>query len=150
MHAAKDFRCWISGSTFPSPPCLPCWQRFTRLFGVLIHVVTFRSPLRAASKSLEGIVPQMLAVIGLLFGLLTGFLAADIGDHNAQAARAVGAETNALHEVRTLSIAAASDMADIRQALHEFVRSEIQDEWPRMADIRPICQDRGRIRQSSA
>ena len=78
--------------------------------------------------------PQMLAVVGLLFGLLTGFLAADIGEHNAQAARAVGAETNALHEVRTLSVAAASDMSGIRQALHEFVRSEIQDEWPRMAD----------------
>ena len=104
------------------------------LFGVLIHVLTFRSPLRAASKSLEGIVPQMLAVVGLLFGLLTGFLAADIGDHNAQAARAVGAETNALHEVQTLSIASASDMSDIRKALYEFVRSEIHDEWPRMTD----------------
>jgi hypothetical protein len=105
------------------------------LFGVLIHVVTFRSPLRTAAKNLEGIVPQMLAVIGLLFGLLTGFLAADIGDHNTQAARAVGAETNALHEVRTLSIASATDMTGIRDALREYVRSELQDEWPRMSDF---------------
>ena len=118
----------------PVPAIFAALAATYALFGVLIHVLTFRSPLRATSKTLEGIVPQMLAVVGLLFGLLTGFLAADIGDHNARAARAVGAETNALHEVRTLSIAAASDMSDIRRALHEFVLSEIQDEWPRMAD----------------
>jgi hypothetical protein len=116
----------------PVPAMLAILAAVYGLIGVLIHVVTFRSRLRAVSKSLEGIVPQILAVVGLLFGLLTGFLAADIGEHNAQAARAVGAETNALHEVRTLSIVAASDMGDIRQALREFVRSEIQDEWPQM------------------
>jgi hypothetical protein len=119
----------------PVPAMFAVLAAIYALFGVLIHVVTLRSPLRTVSKSFEGIVPQMLAVVGLLFGLLTGFLAADIGEHNAQAARAVGAETNALHEVRTLSAAAASDMSGIRQTLHEFVRSEIHDEWPRMTDF---------------
>jgi hypothetical protein len=36
--------------------------------------------------------------------------------------------------VRTLSIAPASDMTDIRDALRNFILSELQDEWPSMAD----------------
>jgi hypothetical protein len=105
------------------------------LISIVIHLITFRSPLRAASRSLAGIAPPLFGVVGLLFGLLTGFLAADIGDHKNQAAQAVSAETNALYEVRTLSIASASDMAGIRDALREYVRSELQDEWPRMSDF---------------
>jgi hypothetical protein len=105
------------------------------LIGALIHIVTFRSPLRQASNSLAGVAPPLFAVVGVLFGLLTGFLASDINDNNNQAARAVGAETNALYEVRTLSIASASDMANIRDALREYIRSELQDEWPKMSDV---------------
>ncbi len=124
----------------PVPAMFAVLARLTHSSAFVIHVVTFRSS--AASRLRNSLdrncTAPMLAVVGLLFGLLTGFLAADIGDQNAQAARAVGAETNALHEVRTL--AAASDMSDIRDALHEFVRSEIHDEWPRMADFRPSLQ----------
>src|SRR6476659_6324948 len=97
---------------------------------VIIHLVTFRSPLRAACTSLAGIAAPMVGVFGLMFGLLTGFLAAEISDRNSQAENAVSGETNALYEVRTLSIAAVADMASVRDTLREYVRSELRDEWP--------------------
>ncbi|HVG50481.1 MAG TPA: hypothetical protein VM867_02480 [Xanthobacteraceae bacterium] len=105
------------------------------LIGTIIHLVTFRSPLRAASSSLTGVAPQIFAMVGLMFGLLTGFLAADIADRNRQAARAVAAEAHALADIRTLSIASVSDMTSIRAALQEYLRSVIQDEWTRMSEF---------------
>ncbi len=104
------------------------------LVGVVIHMITFRSPLRTASHSLAGIAPPLFGVVGLLFGLLTGFLASALGALHIQAARAVIAEPTALYECRPLSVASISDMTSIRDALREYVRSEIQDEWPQMMD----------------
>ncbi|HVG50457.1 MAG TPA: hypothetical protein VM867_02355 [Xanthobacteraceae bacterium] len=100
---------------------------------VVIHLVTFRSPLRSACASLAGIAAPMVGVFGLMFGLLTGFLAAEISARNSQAENAVSGETNALYEVRTLSVASASEMAGVRDTLREFVRSELRDEWPKMS-----------------
>ncbi len=102
-------------------------------FAAIIHLITFRSPLRSACASLTGIAAPMLGVFGLMFGLLTGFLAAEISARNNQAENAVSGETNALYEVRTLSVASASDMATVRESLRDFVRSELRDEWPKMS-----------------
>jgi len=119
----------------PAPGMFAALAAVYALIGAAIHVITFRSPFRSLSYSLTGVAPPLFGVVGLLFGLLTGFLASDINDNNIQAARAVGAETNALYEVRTLSVASASDMADIRDALREYIRSELQDEWPTMGSF---------------
>jgi hypothetical protein len=101
---------------------------------VLIHVIIFHSPLRGACTSLAGIAAPMVGVFGLMFGLLTGFLAAEISARNSQAESAVSSETNALYEVRTLSIASATDLANIRDRLRDYVRSELRDEWPKMSE----------------
>jgi hypothetical protein len=70
--------------------------------------------------------------VAILFGLLTGFLANDVGDRNRQAVRAVQTEAGELRNIHALSIASASDMASIRVALRAFVTSEVQEEWPAM------------------
>ncbi|WP_371423754.1 hypothetical protein [Tardiphaga sp.] len=80
----------------------------------------------------DGIVAPFFSSVAILFGLLTGFLANDVGDRNRQAVRAVQTEAGELRNIHALSIASASDMTSIRVALKAFVTSEVQEEWPAM------------------
>lgn len=80
----------------------------------------------------EGVVAPFLGAVAILFALLTGFLAGDIGDRNRQASRAVQAEVSELRNVFTLSVAAATDMAAIRAAWTAYVKADIADDWPAM------------------
>jgi hypothetical protein len=95
------------------------------LFGLVFH-----SRLGAPTKSLNGLVAPFFSSVAVLFSLLTGFLANDVGDRNRQAARAVQTESGELRNVATLSVASASDMAEIRIALKAYVRSVVYEEWP--------------------
>jgi hypothetical protein len=97
---------------------------------ILLVVLTFRSPLSSPVKSLGGLVAPFFSSVALLFGLLTGFLANDIGDRNRQAVRAVQTEAGELRNVYTLSVASATDMGAIRTSLKAYVESTIHDEWP--------------------
>jgi hypothetical protein len=108
---------------------------FYGLTAALIYWLTFHGPRHQAIQSLAGIVPPFIGVVGILFGLLTGFLANDIGDRNKQAARAVLSEANALHDAFTLSIASYSDMTTIRTALRNYTQSALQEEWPQIYEM---------------
>lgn len=105
------------------------------LFAFLLYWITYRTRLRPAIHSLTGIVPPFIGTIGILFGLLTGFLANDIADRNRQAGRAVLVEANALHDAYTLSLASYSDMSTIRTSLRDYARSALREEWPHITDI---------------
>jgi hypothetical protein len=83
-------------------------------------------------KTLHGIVAPFFSSVAILFALLTGFLANDIGDRNRQAVRAVQTEAGEIRNVYALSVASASDMSQIRVALKTYVTSEVQEEWPAM------------------
>ena len=95
------------------------------LVGLACH-----SRLGAPIRSVGGLVAPFFGSVALLFGLLTGFLASDVGDRNRQAVRAVQTEAGELRNIYTLSVASASDMAEIRVALKAYVNSEVHDEWP--------------------
>jgi hypothetical protein len=100
----------------------------------LISWLCFRSPLRGRIATLVGVVAPFFGAAGILFALLTGFLASDVGDRNRQAWRAVHGESSAAASLYTLSIASVSDMAAIRADLRDYLQSVIKDEWPHMAE----------------
>jgi hypothetical protein len=101
--------------------------------GLLFYWLVFYSPLRQPIQSCGGIVAPYFGAIAILFALLTGFLAADIGDRNRQAARALQSEAEALTSMYALSIAAVSDMAPVRNAVRDYAASVRDDEWPLIA-----------------
>jgi hypothetical protein len=105
------------------------------LIAFLIYWTAFRARWHTAIHTFEGIVPTFIGAIGILFGLLTGFLANDVADRNRQATQAVLSEANALQDAFTLSRASASDMPGIRTALRQYAQSALHDEWPHIADI---------------
>lgn len=102
--------------------------------GMAIAWAVFGQPFRPRVQALDGVVPPFIGAIGVLFALLTGFLAGDIADRNRQATRAVEAEVGELRNVHTLSVASASDMHSIRAAWMAYVKAVIDDDWPAMLD----------------
>lgn len=118
---------------------LPAGGLFATLFVIyfgmaaLLAIVVFASPLKRPVQTLAGIVAPFFSAVAVLFSLLTGFLANDIGDRSRLASRALQAEASELRNVYTLSIASVSDMADIRRALKGYINSVIADDWPALS-----------------
>jgi heme A synthase len=102
------------------------------LAAFIICWISQRTPLRGKVQSLSGVVAPFFGSVGILFGLLTGFLASDISDRNRQASRVMLAESDGLHATQTLSIASVGDMAAIREALRAYAQSILKDEWEHM------------------
>jgi len=92
----------------------------------------FGRPAGPALRRFEGVVAPFFGAVSVLFALLTGFLASDVGDRNRQAARAVQTEAGELRNVFALSVASAADMRAIRAAWTAYVKAIMADDWPAM------------------
>jgi len=104
---------------------------------LILVFIAFRSPLRRRVQTLNGIVAPFFSSVAILFGLLTGFLASDVGERGRHAVRAMQAEASEIRNVYALSVAATSDMTDIRTALKVYVNSVLTEEWPLMMQDQP-------------
>lgn len=119
---------------------LPTFGIFATLallyYGAALTLVglIFHSPLRQHVQKLNGVVAPFFSSVAILFALLTGFLANDVGDRNRHAVRAVQTEAGEIRNVYALSVAAVTDMTDIRLALKVYVTSVLKDEWPAMLE----------------
>ena len=82
---------WLS---FPAAALFGVLIVFYALTGALISWLCVRSPLRATILTMAGVVAPFFGAVSVLFALLTGFLASDVGDRNRQAWRAVHAESS--------------------------------------------------------
>lgn len=102
----------------------------------LLAWTAFRSPASRIVGHWTGLVAPFFTSVAVLFALLTGFLASDISDRNRQAFRATQVEASELRNIYTLSIASASDMQMIRNALKSYIASVVSDEWPAMGEAR--------------
>jgi len=85
----------------------------------------------------KAVSPGMLPPLGLVFGLLVGFLAAQVWGDSDRARLAVNREASAL---RTVTLLAASFPGESETRIHALVRRHIEDavklEWPAMAQHR--------------
>jgi hypothetical protein len=124
-------RAWLDLSAFGIFSTL-CVLYFGSALGLAL--LTFRSPLSGRIKTLNGVVAPFFSAVAILFGLLSGFLASDVGDRNRQALRAVQTEAGELNNIYTLSVASVTDMHEIRIALKEYARAAAHDEWRTMLE----------------
>src|SRR5215510_584956 len=85
----------------------------------------------------KAVSPGMLPPLGLVFGLLVGFLAAQVWGDSDRARMAVNREASAL---RTVTLLAATFPGESEARIHALLRRHIEDavqlEWPAMTQRR--------------
>ena len=92
-----------------------------------------RSRWAAWTRSLGGVVPPFINIIGVLFGLTLAFLANDTWSAHDRALKSVYREADALHGLMTLSRTLPDDLGGrLRDALGRYARASA-DEWPLLA-----------------
>jgi hypothetical protein len=84
-------------------------------------------------SSLGPLSPGLLPPMGLIFGLLVGFLVADVLDDHGQAVDAVSQEASALRDADLLSAAFPAQQGEVRALLRDQIDHYATDEWPLMS-----------------
>lgn len=117
----------------PEPATLAILAAFITTTGALVVWLGIGRLWRVRTVRFGGIVAPFFSSIAILFALLTGFLASDVGQRNRIANQAVWNEAAAAARIQALSLAARSDMAQTRTLLRSYLQSVVTDEWPLMA-----------------
>ncbi|MFM0322793.1 bestrophin-like domain [Caballeronia glebae] len=119
---------------------LPLWQMTLVVFGATgaagaaVHFVTGRLAAGAHRRSFTALSPGLLSPIGIIFGLLIAFTAAQVWNDTARANNAVDAEAGALRSVVVLSAVFPEDaQMQLRKLVREYIEYTVGTEWPMMA-----------------
>ena len=98
-----------------------------------IHWLIQHSPWAIWTRSLQGVVPPFINIIGVLFGLTLAFLANDTWSAHDRAMGAVYREADALHSLHTLAHRLdAAGQARLQQAVQDYAQASAA-EWPELA-----------------
>jgi len=102
----------------------------------LIHWVMQRSPWVQWVRSLHGVAPPFINIIGVLFGLTLAFLANDTWNAHDRAMNAVYKEADALRSLITLSTHLDEPLqSSVHEALADYAQANAA-EWPLLAQRR--------------
>jgi Protein of unknown function (DUF4239) len=86
------------------------------------------------ASAFKALSPGMLPPMGLIFGLLVGFLAAQLWSTASEARNAVDTEASALRSVSLLASAFPGEReAHLNALVRQHIQHAVADEWPAMA-----------------
>jgi hypothetical protein len=86
------------------------------------------------ARAFKGISPGMLPPLSLIFGLLVGFLAAQVWNDADRANTAVNGEASALRGAVLLAAAFPGEPeARLRELIRRYIQDAVTQEWPAMA-----------------
>jgi len=127
---------WLAGQSIPIIGLVAFAG--TYLMTAVIYAAVTVMVRRGHAATLKAASPVTLTPLGVIFGLLVGFLAADVWPSFERARAAVAQEAGAL---RLASILADTLPADerslVRNGLQHYVTSAVEEEWPAMAVASP-------------
>lgn len=109
------------------------------VLGTLLVVVAIQwliqySRWAAWARSLQGVAPPFINIVGVLFGLTLAFLANDTWSAHDRALKSVYREADSLHSLVVLSDTLPADLRNhLRTALARYATDSI-DEWPLLAE----------------
>lgn len=107
------------------------------LLAVLIDWTVMRLAVGERTKAFKALSPGMLPPLGIIFGLLVGFIAAQVWSDFEKAKVAVANEASALRTVNLLAEdLPAEQPARIRSLVNQHIDNAIHQEWPAMAEQR--------------
>src|SRR5262245_28823858 len=109
----------------------------TFLTAAVVYVVVMALAVGRWGEAFRALSPGMLPPMGLLFGLIVGFLAAQVWSDAGRAQDAVDREASALRSTVLLVHAFPGDPETRMNALvRRQIRTAVDDEWPAMAEQR--------------
>lgn len=115
---------------------------FCYLMAAIVFLAVSALARRPIGAALRGFSPGMLSPLGVIFGLLVAFIAAQVWGDVEHARVAVDREANSL---RSVVLLAAAFPGEADTHLRALVRNHIEDtvaqEWPRMADQSATIRD---------
>jgi uncharacterized protein DUF4239 len=109
----------------------------TFLVTAVVYVVVMALAVGRRGEAFRALSPGMLPPMGLLFGLIVGFLAAQVWTDAGRAQDAVNREASALRSVVLLVHAFPGEPETRMKALvRRQIRTTVDEEWPAMAQQR--------------
>jgi Protein of unknown function (DUF4239) len=109
----------------------------TYLVAASIYWVVTRLAVDDRARAFKGVSPGMLPPLGIIFGLLVGFIAAQVWSDYERAKGAVATEASALRSVVLLAAIFSPDQqARFRALISQHIEEAVNQEWPAMAQER--------------
>jgi hypothetical protein len=105
----------------------------TFLVTIGVYVAIMALAARGRANAFKAFSPGMLPPMGLLFGLIVGFMAAQIWSDAGRAQDAVDREASALRSVVLLAEAFPGTTARFDALVGRQIRTAVDEEWPAMA-----------------
>src|SRR6476619_4930408 len=106
----------------------------TAIVTLAIFVTVTRLAAAGHSDALAAVSPGLLPPMALVFGLLIGFLAAEVWSSNSNAQQAVDNEASALRSVDLLDRDfPAADQRRMDLLIRGYIEQAVTHEWPAMA-----------------
>jgi len=109
----------------------------TYLVAGVIYLIVTKLAVDERARAFKALSPGMLPPLGIIFGLLVGFIAAQVWSDFERAKVAVATEASALRSVDLLAASLpAEQQARLRSLIAQHVDEAISHEWPAMAQQR--------------
>ena len=106
----------------------------TYLLAAAIHWVVTRLAADERGRAFKALSPGMLPPLGIIFGLLVGFIAAQVWSDFERAKVAVANEASALRSVNLLAAnLPAEQQGKLRLLVAQHIDNAVNQEWPAMA-----------------
>jgi hypothetical protein len=104
------------------------------LLAALVHWIVMKLAVDERARAFKALSPGMLPPLGIIFGLLVGFTAAQVWSDFERAKVAVATEASALRSIDLLAASLpAEQQARLRSLIAQHVDEAVNHEWPAMA-----------------
>jgi hypothetical protein len=109
----------------------------TYLLAALVHWIVMSLAVDERARAFKALSPGMLPPLGIIFGLLVGFIAAQVWSDFERAKVAVTNEASALRAVNLLAESFPAEQQErLRSLIAQHIDNAINQEWPAMASGR--------------
>lgn len=106
----------------------------TGIFAALIYSAVMMLATGERARAFKAISPVMLTPLAVVFGLIVGFLAAQVWSDSDRAAATVTREARALRTIVVLATSfPGAPESRIRALVRDHINDAVNDEWPAMA-----------------
>ena len=103
----------------------------TYLVAAAVYLIVMRLAVNDRVRAFKGLSPGMLPPLGILFGLLVGFMAAQVWTDFERAKLAVATEASALRTARLLAGSFTGDTETrLRTLINRHIEEAVNQEWP--------------------